>query len=897
MKISNFQFHKIISKPLNMKNTKKAPPHFNVNQSLLVLVCILILNITNVFSQCTLTIETCTVPEYTTDVTSSTINDSPYNWISDKICLSADLTINEDFTIGNSEVYIAANKKITVNTGYTLTITNSQLFAQGNMWDRITVQSGAFLYVENSTIADAFYAVFSENTTGGSYLEITGSTFCNNELAIYFGPFGTGTPAAPSIIVDNIFTAPALKAPKAGQVGDYGIFVDQLRNVQIGDDAVYSTSTTYNYFTDLNIAIRCHRGAIVIQDNFIDHTTGTIATMPTSFPLNETYSNVGVCVTSITDVTYSPAELKLGKTVLGSGYNNEIKDAKAGVIVDTRVYSFIYSNRIRGLYTGSDYTMEIGIDIENIIKISEIKNNRIERFKQYGIYMKDIGESLNYIGNNTISTINNFSNPAVPTGIRVFESVLTTNHYLTIENNTVDLIKTGIQVRNIKAPIIYNNVIEFSLPSPATGVGYGMRIESCPSAQILTNKSTGICGGGCGDKVRLLYIESCSDFFANQNALYDGYAGIYLNYSSVNGNMTCNEIHNCTRGIAMRSLGVDGVGPVGTIASPSDNSWYIAASANRAYCFDDGITSTDGASLNTDWVFRTSPSEFDIPGGLTTIAGLSTDFNPTVTSGLGTPCYSPYKISADSDSLIINELQNKYTDVAVKVEVGTVIEPNDYFKMICFWNDIIENLEIIDLLSGEFEGLYNFIATSNIPTFSNLSDSISARNFIYADEINASVIPVNDIEYYWKYTNEVYLHNLNDEGKFILTEELESELELTAGLPGGVYGQGVYNARGMLDTILDVFEDNEEDLGRHSLIAKFNIFPNPATLEFYLTFTNIELQSFDISVLNSFGKEMIYKRNMLASEAIDISKLSPGIYLVHLFQNNVTFSVEKLIIL
>lgn len=837
------------------------------------------------------------MPEYTTDVTSSTINDSPYNWISDKICLSADLTINEDFTIGNTEVYIAANKKITVNTGYTLTITNSQLFAQGNMWDRITVQSGAFLYIENSTIADAFYAVFSENTTGGSYLEITGSTFCNNELAIYFGPFGTGTPAAPSIIVDNIFTAPALKAPKAGQVGDYGIFVDQLGNVQIGDDAVYSTSTTYNYFTDLNIAIRCHRGAIVIQDNFIDHTTGTIATMPTSFPLNETYSNVGVCVTSITDVTYSPAELKLGKTVLGSGYNNEIKDAKAGVIVDTRVNSYIYSNRIRGLFTGSDYTMEIGIDIENIIKTSEIKNNRIERFKQYGIYMQNIGESLNYIGNNTISTINNFSNPAVPTGIRVFESVLTTNHYLTIENNTLDLIKTGIQVRNIKAPIIYNNVIEFTLPSPATGVGYGMRMESCPSVQILTNKSTGICGGGCGDKVRPLYIESCYEFFANANALYDGYAGIYLNYSSVNGNMTCNEIHDCTRGIAMRALGVDGVGPVGTLASPSDNSWYPAAAANRAYCFDDGITGTDGASLNTDWVFRNSPAAFDIPGALTTIPGLpSTDFNPTVISGLDDPCYSPYKITEDSIATFIYLLESKYSNLATKIEGGITTDENDYYKMICYWEELSENIEIIEFLDENFIGLYNFITASNIPLFSQIADSISIRNFIYSNELNTSISPINDIEYYWKTSNEIYLNNLNEEGNLVLSEDIKLTLKNIAELSGGIYGQGVYNSRGMLDTLIDVFEIEDDDFERITMEIPISIYPNPALSEIFISNLNLQ-ETISLQIYNLIGNKEFDINSVEENKSIDVSILNPGIYFLRLYDNDKIIFVDKLIIL
>ncbi len=848
------------------------------------------------FAQCTLTIETCTVPEYTTDVTSSTINDSPYNWVADKICLSADLTINEDFTIGNSEVYIAANKKITVNSGYTLTITNSQLFASGNMWDRITVQSGAFLIVENSIIADAFYAIFSENTTGGSYLEITGSTFCNNELAIYFGPFGTGPAAAASIISDNIFTAPSLKAPKTGQVGDYGIFVDQLSNVQIGDDAVYSSSTTYNYFTDLNIAIRCHRGAIVIQDNFIDHTTGSIATMPTSFPLNETYSNVGVCVTSITDITYSPAELKLGKTVLVSGYNNEIKDTKAGVKVDTRVNSYIYSNRIRGLFTGSDYTMEIGIDIENIIKNNEIKNNSIERFKQYGIYMKDVGESLNYIGSNTISTINNFSNPAVPTGIRVFEAILISNHYLTIENNTINLIKTGIQVRNIKAPVIYNNVIEFTLPSPATGVGYGMRIESCPYAQILTNKSTGICGGGCGDKVRPLYIESCYEFFANKNALYDGYAGIYLNYSSVNGNMTCNEIHNCTRGVAMRALGVSGVGPVGTLASPSDNSWYPATTANRAYCFDDGTTGTDGASLNTDWVFRTSPSEFNIPGALTTfVPMLSYDFNPSITSGLGTPCYSPYKITEDSIATFISNLTNKYSKLADRIVGGIATDENDYYTMICYWQEINKNLGIIEFLNDDFIGLYNFIASSNIPLFSNLSDSIGIRNFIYSNELNQTINPINDIEYYWKATNDTYLNNLNELGTLILNDEIISELKTIAELPGGIYGQGVYNARGMLDTLIDVFEIAEEGFEKLSKDINISIYPNPSKSEIF--FTNLDLlENIHLEIFDILGNKLSEFNKVEINKPIDISNINPGIYLLKLYSNNNIIFSDKLII-
>lgn len=800
-------------------------------------------------------------------------------WNAEYRCINDDLIITSTGSLtitGISSVEIAAGIEIKVNNGGTLIINNgSVLYAGGDMWKRILVKGGGSATIDNAIIADALVGIYAENGGTESVYQVSDATFCNNETGIYMGAINTSTLS--SFVEGSMFYAPSLKAPKSGQVGDYGIKIEDVYPsgyFLIGDGDILGGNA--NEFTELNIGIRIFNSKVQIQNNEVYTTMGTISTMPSG----ESYSQIGICVTGDAN-NGSAAEMWVGDGVLTTGLNNSVRNCKTGILADDQVKKYILSNEITGTFDSGigEYIMLRGIDLQNDLKDIEVNGNRITNFNDYGIYVKDQGTTNTLITNNQINIGGSFSNPLAPVAILVNETTTSSTHNLEISENLISNVKSAIVVARIEDPLIIENEISFILPSTATGTGYGIRLENCNGAELYTNTVTGICSSGCGTKVRPIFIESCDDFIAEGNAVFDGSLGFYIHQPSVGGNLICNEIHDCTIGIGLEDLDVDGIGPIGSSGEASDNSWYPASTANRVYCFGTG-TGTDGASLVGDWFYRNSPSEFDIPSSLTSFEFGSTDFNPSPTSFSSDPCYSIYRLGAETAEAALEELSWLYVDLITEFTEISSASPNQYHRYINFWKDVNAIDGLADILFDDVAEVYNAIATSNIPVLFAIKDSVSNQSFAWALDENNSFIASNTIEEYWQQTNAIYLNNLDSNDKFQLNDEVYSELFDIAILPGGVYGEGVYNARGMIGLVIEPdfeFELMEE---RFAINNTIYLYPNPT--EKYISIIGID--SYDIQsfrILDLTGNRIIEK--ILPSENIFyVGSLSEGYYIAQI---------------
>lgn len=812
----------------------------------------------------------------TCDTAPTTISGTE-EWDGSYICINSDLTITGTGSLtitGLSSIEISANKEIKVNNGGVLIINGgSVLYAGGDMWKRINVKSGGTVIIDNAIIADAIIGIYAENGTSESVYQVSDALFCNNETGIYMDAITTSTLS--SYITGSYFTAPSLKAPKLGQEGDYGIVINDVYPDDyfiVGDGSIFGANK--NVFTELNIGIRQYNSKVQVQNNEITNSIGTLSTMP------ETKSQIGICATGDVE-NGSAAELWVGAAVPASGLNNSLQNCRTAILASTQIKTYIMGNEITGNYDSgsSEYIMKRAIDLQNDLKDIEINANRITNFNNYGIYIKDQHTVDNLITANQINISGTFYNPLTPAAIYVFETMTSSTQNLEISNNLISNVKSAILVSRIEDVLIGENEISFILPATATGTGYGIRLENCNGAEIYTNTITGICSGSCGTKVRPIYIESCDDFLAEGNAVFDGSLGFYIHQPSPGGNLLCNEIHDCTIGIGLEDLDVDGIGDIGSSSIASDNSWYPSSTANRVYCFGTG-TGTDGASLVGDWFYRSSPSEFDIPVSLTTydVLGSSTDFNPSPTSYSSDPCYTIYRLAAETAESAFEEMTLLYYETALSYTDVSLASQNQYHTYINFWNDANSVDGLSDILADGLLDLYNAIAESNIPQFLAIKDSVSNKANTWALEKNNAIIPVNDIENYLQLTNGIYLNNLDSNSIFQLADETYSDLEFIANLPGGVYGEGVYNARGMLGLVIE--PDFEMEIFEERLVQKNEIYvyPNPANDILYFSdfFENKEYTAF---IYNSSGKELL-KSVDNNGRYINISILSEGIYFI-----------------
>lgn len=791
--------------------------------------------------------------------------------------VSGTITVNSTLTLDAVDLQMAATSGIVVNSGGLLKIINgTELYASSEMWTGIIVNGGGEVEMSNSEIYHAYTGIEANNSgVLESVVEVSESCFTNNEIGIHFGM--NSLPAASTSIVESSeFTAPNLISPLTGEIGDYGILVtlqdEEGFGIQIGNDDVYTPSTA-NYFHELGIAIRAHRSNITVQNcriEDIDYAPGSLD-LPTSGPFIETTNgSIGICATSIF-VPNIYCTLQVGLTTT-SGDNNLIEDVRYGIYAEDYVNTELHKNRIVSA-AGTTYIMRNAIEVYGTSSLHNIKDNYIQNFNLHGIRMSNTQLGSIHIERNVISTNN--TGVTGDYGIRLNDAA---NPLLFVSENDIDHVQTGIFANGYDDAEITLNEIDFL--SPATGdVSYGIRVDNCADVLIQENHCVGNYSTGFNN-VRGIHIESSAGFLADENLIEQCAWGFYLKDPSVNGDLSCNAMKECVVGIGMRDLGTDGIGPVGTLAVPSDNSWVPETSAIRAYCFGGGAA-TDGASLNTDWVYRTSPPAYNITDALTDVAFGSTDFDPTVTSSTGTPCYPSFRLTDDSITMLQEEMEYIYGDWISEYHAEEFISPNVYFKAKEFWKFITHHSYIIEYLEGDWLAAYNSIEAGNMPVFIGINDSMVTLNYAAAAELNDAIVPANDIEYYLQYVNTVFLNNLDSNRLFTADESTEAELKEIAEMNGGMYGEGIYKAIELLDTVLHVTDEYLPEKLFSTLPQTFSIFPNP--VNFYFTIKpEIIDESYSIELLDLLGVSKLKLHNLNSIQLINTSSILPGFYVLRI---------------
>lgn len=809
------------------------------------------------------------------------------------------ITISGSVSIASgADLAIGANKTITVPSGSTLTINSgAELYASGNMWSGIIVNAGGTLIVSGATISDALVGVTADNGITESSLTITGSYFCNNETGIYIGPWA-GTSSLSTVIYDNNFSTTSLKAPRLGEMGDYGIYIDQVyptvasTGVTIGDASIFTGSSTFNTFNQVGIGIRCVESKVKIQDNFFTNIIGVTAA---DLGSDAAYANTAIVSTSSTG---GNGYLRAGNAILGTGfYNNAIQNCQNGVMANDYTDIDAYSNHIYGFTGGSGFTMDNGIIVRDHSTLVNIKNNTLFKFKKEAIYLFNNDQCNADISHNEITTDGDFDGAVAPVGVRLRETTYNGGQIYSVDNNTIAGVRAGIWTQNISRPDINYNIVNFDRPD---NNAYGIKVEDGLDALITANQVTAHCTdpSGCEVNAWPLYINGCQNFEADQNQLNTGSAGMYITADCSGSHITCNEMNdNEFYGVLLIANGTDGIGDPDIESAGgdgSDNSWFPSTGATATWA--NRIRTHAGTDDNgVLWRHRDTDDWFDMP--LITIDEPSGTFAPVPTlDNDGNACENPYSMRTDGeDEVLLIQMERKFGEWLTSYMSGAPnYDPYNYYRMDRFWNFVANN-DMADLLEGDYEALYEILNISNIPIFKSIASHIAGQDYVAAGELNEALTPVNDIEYYLQQTNEIYLNGLDEDGNFILDDENEPTLRSIAELSPVQYSTGVYNAWGMLDTSIVAEIELEEKLQNPNVQMPW-IFPNPAqSLLTVRNNFNID-DPFDVVIYDVMGHKVKEEYNLQSGTTFSVAGLPSGIYTILFSMKKAYLYSDKLMI-
>lgn len=264
-------------------------------------------------------------------------------------CINNDVTIVGTKIFSSSEFKIAPTVKIIIPNGANLIITNSHLYACGNMWQGIVIQNGGKLSVlNNSMIEDAIIAVdINNNTQTTNVLTITSSTFNKNKTGVNINNYTQSIANYPFNITNSIFTCRNI-LPIAG-------------------------ATPYPVANIGGANPGSPLGNIVINNSTYSQT-GLSATLKN--PFAGTKSTVGLMLTDVgvtlNAETTSPTyyEFSLGNILTNNIFDNQI------TCVDLLNSNFTSKNNIyqNTITTGHGGSGGIGINA----KSSSTSNNRLQ---------------------------------------------------------------------------------------------------------------------------------------------------------------------------------------------------------------------------------------------------------------------------------------------------------------------------------------------------------------------------------------------------------------------------------------------------------------------------------------------------------------------------------------
>jgi hypothetical protein len=810
---------------------------------------------------------------------------------------TAPIYINGTFIVNSSvtfalcpNVFMGPEAKIIVQANDTLFIRKQTHIRAGcnYMWDGIYLDAdtSAFLFVDGSTIEDAYNAVVSKN--GGRYY-IRNNTKLNRHLrGIVVLPFnGTHRGLITQTTISCVNASNAginLLAPHQNKRTQKGFDITGVKDITIGLAPPHPQSGV-NTFDYMDVGIRAKESNVKVILNDFKRIVG---------------GNAVAAVWAVSKVNPAPPPFVINQNNLQVGgatwlVRNTFTNCRYGVYADTNMNVSVSRNKfvslreaIRVLRSRSFNTIQIAQD--SIINA------------QLGIFCYDNSATINaQISGNYIQ----WTGPFASTGIRLTDLNTTSGVSYQVLNNQIVGTRIGIKGELNRKANIRNNYVTITPSNSVSSPGRGIEITGSANDILFSNNlranpttNTSSWNGGIYSALSPKTLFQCNDM------RYFGYG------LKCAGQMPSDIFNNSFRTPMVTGFWLSDNGLVG----PQDNPYatpYTEPSYNKwigtGFTYHTWTSNSTFGNLDTFYV-RSFPTNLDPlinEEDATSIPIAKTYLNAS--SPLAPPC------------LVFPQTQASLMKNAQEIAV------NQFgFAQAAEWNSkqaLFHNLELdsINVSSNPvLQGFKNTNATGTLGKFLEVSrtithpvQSVMPSMLMAAQGVNNSVAPANSSESNQKLVNDLILQQQQTGADF--SPQQQDDLRQLANLCPFTEGIAVYQARALLslyDTLGTIYlnpceydeitgsglrladTDSEENAG-------FAVYPNPAIDAVTVSYELKEGEAGTFEIYNLTGSKIA--SYILATDANEISintgLLPSGVYLYRFTINGETRQADKMIII
>ncbi len=779
-------------------------------------------------------------------VSNTTITSLP-NLTNQEYFFNGTVIIDNNINLQNTNINFGPEAKIIVNPPYTFTTNYSVLKAGCNyMWDGIyTNSTQSKVEILNSPrVSDAYNVVNSTN--GGNYT-LRNSTFQDNYIVVKATDYRPSTNINhPGSTAANMFKNQTnMIAPYLGQKSYTGFYIDNVYNLRVGEVEPENVNTFLNLFC----GIQAYNSYItVIHNKFQNIQRSPLCSPGEVSDFSQLYCETAIHVAKKQSALANPLHPKV--TIGGINY----LDGNA--------------------FTSCD------IAYNSYLAYQTILNNTMSYCKT-GISCRDIFDRGNVI------RLNNFNSTA--SGIYL-TSTSPSPRGITIENNTFNTVGTyGIRVFNCKSmglvkTKVLNNTINYNA---AVANGKGVNVANCDAITITGNTiaSAALTSSGLRKFFRGVNIENSPNAIVKTNTFNNFGTGIYAEGMIVGAQFQCNTLYQNYYGFYMpNGLSVATVySDQGTSAMPNDNQWTDHPSPTSGIpTYRITGDATPSIALK-NWYYRAGITSYS-PNILSPNPAYSFAYPIVASSNATSPCSSK---GGDDDNTVYMDSTSTMENIIP--ENANLAVQMRYLYMSMLFNSNAEQFAT-EITQNE-QSLYQ-----NIPLIAKINDlSQNDTTIDRAIALNNTLAPVNEMETYRKFVNDIYL-------KYVTkgvqpSAELIDELYSIADMAPNIGGEAVYIARAILNYSPEPVHRNNIVIP-HDIKVQDNIqfYPNPAndvlnisTVENFVSDSKIEL--YDITGRMVYSSAIVTESN---STSISLKYVNQGLYLCVIKSNKEIISSFKI---
>jgi hypothetical protein len=853
------------------------------------------------------------------------------------------IAVNSNLTIGgtsptnfnNCILLFAPGKAIVIPSGKTLIISKSSLYSCGTqMWFGIQIQPGGNLIMQDkSLIEDAYYAVFSDNSTGTANFHLEKTTFNRNYIGVEVANYSGGV--HPGKMIDCTFDSQSsvtttsntafLDSPFNTQTAQCGVELNAVNSIQIGDA---SSPANQNRFRYLRIGIHADKSEYVsVNNDFRNNFSTPPCVAPHGGPpcplVGWAIWNIG---TKATIGGYAPNQANNFQDLSNGIYHekgyyldvfkNTFKNIVSPVTVNSiAIYTsgFIYFTSTDGIINISSNSMEnveTGLyHFGNPRARYTVNNNLFKNFSIKAIRSTQNLEGSIELSTNTL-TQSGSGTYSGKTGIDIGNAVYPLGPLnVSIGNNTITYTDKGILVTDLNKPNISGNTITFksSITPLSTDFYYGIRSQNSQSENISQNTVTK--GGanptsGYENSVYGISVETNNtsvSVLENQTTKL-GTGLRFRSYSNASSRIRCNLMTNNFSGLGLDYVQIGDQG--GLPNDASDNNWSNPSLIPSSVSVrgTPGLTPYDFYTRASGYPWCPTAASIVLTGSIHNFNTLpSVPLVPSAPTNCNNICIAPYPpcTHAPTQAKIVRN------ESPFNMETGT----QRYNMHEAILRGVLTDSIPLDTTTIDGHDLQMFVdstlSNSNVGKLVNVSVMYKNGDTLGAISLNASISPKECADDYHKIVNEIFFHtwgigdfNINSHDSTILYDiAIQDPLNC---------GTAIYDARVMMNIDVNDYtppghavQNLETSVSSNAILDKVGIlYPNPAqnlcTYEAMLT----DSQTGFIMMYDLNGR-LLQSHQLIAGQNkadMNLSVFNNGVYMYKIIINGETIEHKKLVI-